>query len=626
MPSTIDLFIFAIGLHTITQSIRAVSTQTKKAEEEDKRNKKPWPSLYFLLGLIGFCFICGVIILATKNQLVDDNVVAASNQFSNGAQLSRVLANMIGLLGLVHLSINAGKLLIRSTTKSKRLDSVKSDPEDQHGRVHEIVWCSDLGTFIICLSAAIFAYCLIAPKAPPLGFVYDTGLYHLPFVNHIGILGLSDGLASLDMRYGFLNINLLGQVPFQAPLIHDQKISASINILYFCAFLYFACDTLKRRYKTKAAIGLDPTIFILICAGSWGAGLTESTLQYSLASYNADFAIAILGLVVIYFMTHYGDFRENSWQVILLIFFAPVIKSSGITICIMALLAAIAFGCLRLYQKGKINNMQFVGIAQKLPNLNKAHIGYAFISIITVYSLCALFNQTTSGYPLYPSNLLGNGENFGISPEVLTTYRNTWILDWARSPNIHDSHHGTSSNWFVSFISTQRGLFTLGLWLGPLLLAVAVLAVLNKKHLTKSDTINSLVSNAVGLCGTSVLILIAMPPERRFYMWLAPACIYVTYLTFQALPRFKYASTIFICLAVSPSLIWQLKDLKNSALLYGKSASIGYLTSIQQKPGISYWSDRFWKNGKINTPTNNDQCWTSLPPCTNHQISRSQSK
>lgn len=626
MHSTIELSIFAIGLYSITQSIRAASTQTKKPAEEKNKSQKPWPSLYFLLGLIGFCFICGMIMLATKNQLVDNNTIAVSNQFSNGAQLSRVLASTIGLLGLVNLSVNAAKLLIRSTTKGKKLDSGKSEPEGQHGRLHKIVWGTDLGTFILCLTIAIFTYCLIAPKAPPLGFVYDTGLYHLPFVNHIGILGLSDGLASLDMRYGFLNINLLGQVPFQAPLIHAQKISASINILYFCAFLYFACDALKYGYKTKAAKGLDPALFIIICAGSWGAGLTESTLQYNLASYNADFAIGILGLVAIYFMTHYEDFRENSWQLILLIFFAPVIKSSGITICIMALVAVIAFGCLRLYQNGKINYMQFVRIAQKLSNLNKGHIGYVFISIITIYSLCLLFNQTTSGYPLYPSNLLGNGENFGISPEALTTYRNTWILDWARSPSIHEGHHGTSSNWFVSFISTQRGLFTLGLWLGPLLLAVAVLALLNKRHLAKSDTINSLASNVAGLCGTSILILIAMPPERRFYMWLAPACIYVTYLTSQALPRFKYASAIFICLAVSPSLIWQLKDLKNSALLYAKSASIGYSTPIQQKPGISYWSDRFWKNGKINTPTNNNQCWTSQPPCTNHQISRSQSK
>lgn len=626
MPSTIELFIFAIGLHSITQLIRSVSTHTKWPEGEKNKTSTPWPSLYFLLGLIGFCFACGVIILMTKNQPINANAIGISNQFSQGALLTRALASLIGLLGLVHLSINAGKLLIMTTTKSKKLEGEKSKLKNQDVRLREILWGSNLATFMSCLSVAILAYSLIAPKAPPLGFVYDTGLYHLPFINHIGKLGLSDGLASLDMRYGFLNINLLGQVPFQAPLIDAQKVSPSINILYLCAFLYFACDAIKHGYTAKDTKGFGVIIFMLIGAGSWGTGLTESTLQYNLASYNADFAITILGLVTVYFMTHHEDFKGNYWQVILLVFAAPVIKSSGIAICFMALVAAMVYGCLRLHQNGAMGKIQYIGMVRKWLDLNKARIGYAFISIITVYSLCALFNQTSSGYPLYPSNFLGNGEDFGISPEVLTTYRNTWILDWARSPNLHDHYNGTNSNWFIDFVATQRGLLTLGLWLGPLTLAISALALLNKKQLAESDVIISLTSNIAGLCATSAVILIAMPPERRFYMWLAPACIYVTYLTFQALPRLKYASTLFICLAVSPSLIWQLKDFKNSALLYGRSASTTYSTPTQLKQGISYWSDHFWKNRKINAPINSDQCWTSLPPCTNHQINRSPSK
>jgi hypothetical protein len=351
-------------------------------------------------------------------------------------------------------------------------------------------------------------------------------------------------------------------------------------------------------------------------------GVSEFTLQYNLASYNADFIICILGLLVIYFITHIDDFVVNRLEVIILICCAPIIKASGITISFMAMVSLL-FYALSTLNHARSRGLQTYTALRACVLTDKKRIYFALIMLAVAYSTCLSINWISSGYPFYPATLLGNGEKYGITVGILSEYKAHAILGWARSPGINYNLGTVGNNWVVEFISSWRGQLSLALWLGPLMIAAIALLRLQIRSQIFEGLFHSLSSVLIGTTATVTLILVAMPPERRFYMWLTPACIYLAYLTIREFPNQKRKIGLMFCLILAPSIAWQLKDMKNSALLYGKTKRSSYITQTKENTGHSYWSNVFWNDHYISSPKLNDQCWTALPPCSYAQITMS---
>lgn len=625
MPPTLDLFLFAVGLHSITEAIRKapILSRARNCKTQDEASY-PWPSLYFLIGLTSFCIICSAVILASRNELLDPKNIINPDSFSKGASTCRAIVNFINVIGLLAL----GSAFAQSLCK---LNNTKIQSENlftlQKGRWPTLNFeNSDQIRFLSCISASIVVYILVSPKTPPLGFVYDTGLYHLPFVNHIGLLGLSDGLASLDMRYGFFNANLIGQIPFQLPFIRLEQISPSLNILYLCALFYFLCDVFNSKITpfgsaSKRSRILAALVFVIISMCSFSMGVSEFTLQYNLASFNADFPICIVGLITIYMITNLQAFKANAIPVVLIIFYSPLIKASGITICLVALTGLTTYILLARKNTAMKYLDQNMTEVKVWILLNRLELSIVLTMLIIAYTTCISFNKISSGYPFYPSTFLGNGEKYGITQSFLEDYRTNTILEWARaaspgsynnSPLIH--------NWFVDYASNHRGFLTLFLWLGPLAPTAAILLYLYPVKSKDSNAFDTIASVLAGLATTIMLILIAMPPERRFYMWLAPASIYLGYLASRQFPYLNKACSIVLCFSLAPALAWQLKDLKNAFLLYHNIPRSSYHSATKKSPESSFWSHYFWHNNYIGSPKVSDQCWTSLPPCSNEQI------
>ena len=100
---------------------------------------------------------------------------------------------------------------------------------------------------LLILLGSLFVSCLIyaalAPKDINTGIAYDTGLYHLPFVNQISTFGIEKGLASLQWNYGFYSLQFFGQSVFQKLYQDPNFLSPSLNIVFFALYMsYFVSN------------------------------------------------------------------------------------------------------------------------------------------------------------------------------------------------------------------------------------------------------------------------------------------------------------------------------------------------------------------------------------------------
>lgn len=498
---------------------------------------------------------------------------------------------------------------------------------------------------VCCIAFACILYYVCGSKTPPDRFVYDTGLYHLPFVNHIGKFGMQEGLASLDMRYGFYNLNLYGQIALQAAHVDKYTISPSLNILIIaCLFYFFSLhivDQFKRKNIPKSSQdkGLNHILMYgIICISFTIPWLTESTISYSLASFNADIFIYAGSIMTYYYCANWERYQDCKTKIIFLIFCMPIIKVSGALFSIMMLI------CLSIksldFTRGtrlKIKSSWIKPVSLVKYVLSKSRnyrSSLLLLSIAICYLAVVSTNLLTTGYMFYPSNIFGQILSQGLSQAKMLTYSKETILNWARFPG-GNYYLGGEKSWLQAFIVSDRGQGIVLFWIVPsiasLILAIvkAKVNTLSIKNIPVNDSVskqsysNRLFVLAASMTFTIAIAILYLPPDRRFYLWITPISVYIFYLVIVPFTstnsKFYWLYGVLLAAVGLPGLVWQLKDLKNDSVKVFVKYRKPYIPAVRRKLMISKWGYKNnWKDA-ISQPIVNNQCWTTKPPCSHEQ-------
>ena len=201
------LNLFILGIKNISKLIFLKFRLLPINDEEQKDETNYAVSL--LLGIFFFCIFSNLILLIPSLIFLISNSLTDINYYvylaSNILKVSVIIISLIGLKDLIKIN--------KIFKNRKKIISLEYDKN------------IFIGLFISSL-----IYLIFSPKSIASGIVYDTGLYHLPFINHLSKFTIEPGLANLHFRYGFYGLSFFGQVPFQMFTNNTNYLSPSLNI------------------------------------------------------------------------------------------------------------------------------------------------------------------------------------------------------------------------------------------------------------------------------------------------------------------------------------------------------------------------------------------------------------
>jgi hypothetical protein len=257
----------------------------------------------------------------------------------------------------------------------------------------------------------------------------DSGIYHLNAIRWIQESGCPPGIANVHTRLGF-NCSLFVVVALLNGVLHAAQVSNGIVIMACTIYLYGLLCEINFNFRHRA---------FLFLAAAFG-GLVLPALSVFASSPSPDVsqsALAIFTLVAgsQYFLLEKGE-AELSNSILVLILVASLhvkFKASGI---VLAVGMAVCVGLTLAYQSKK-RYARFKALA----------FGAALFPLLVIPWV--IRGYITSGYPLFPSLLLGAPVDWRV-PEILANDEAAWVYSWARNPG---------SDWRIVLADTQ--------WFGP---------------------------------------------------------------------------------------------------------------------------------------------------------------
>lgn len=313
----------------------------------------------------------------------------------------------------------------------------------------------------------------------PRSFTYDTGLYHIPLINHLNQIGLEWNLGWLHSRYGFFNLLLYGQSAISR--LAGTVALPSLNSLILVGTLLFLAENVSKSSRSLIAS------FMAV-----GALLIPSESTEGFHSFNADFSLGCIFLVccILISETHTSD-RNLPLITTGLSTFLPLIKLSGLFLLPFILVGYLKrWDCQRLIQDTK-----------KLAPL---------IALMTLTTLG--FGYITTGYLSYPVAQTGPLRAESIKKEDVIKEAKFSTTAWARFAYSNQlgaiKADATIGDWFPKWSQSQNGKRVLSYTAVNLACAFIGWAI------AKENTWTHLLSaNAIFWC----FIIAAMPPDPRFY-------------------------------------------------------------------------------------------------------------
>lgn len=496
---------------------------------------------------------------------------------------------------------------------------------------------------LLILLGSLFVSCLIyaalAPKDINTGIAYDTGLYHLPYVNHINKFGIEKGLASLQWNYGFYSLQFFGQSVFQKLYKDPNFLSPSLNIVFFALYMSYFVSNFLNVPKDYFSNKNEPKyiysdsffkIFTIIYFFS-SILLTSEGLLISLSSYTQNLGIFCCGSIICFIFLSSTLIKLTKFEsicIVLLSFYAPLFKGSGIIVGFLALLIFIFHTLYSrnqklIYELIKTNNFLF----------NRGYLIFTFL-IIFSYLIAFSTNTITAGYPIYPSPLIGPFGEHSID-RINVIHAKELIINLARiGPKYLEfddflNNAGKFSFWFPWFLKTRNGAYFIVSTITPTLISIFV-CLFHPKENFYNKNINLLTFSA-SLFLIELLCLIFLVPELRYYPWFAPVSMFLLFystiylVSFRKEKLLKMGLSIYSFFLVSYLvLIWPL-SMANSTILknipssfFRKPLLTKVETELYEIP-ITKWQpkkSKFEQKKIIRVPLNSDQCWGSETPCT----------
>lgn len=623
-----NLFIFLILLNLFIFGIKKVSIsfllgfKILPFNRNDKSNIKN-NAISVLIGIFLFCTICNsILLLPSFIFFISNSSVNIYQYVVTINNLLKLLVIIVSLIGLKDF-FNITKIFINSNNKV-------INEYDKY--------------LLVSLFISSLLYLLVSPKAISSGIHYDTGLYHLPFINHLSKYSIEPGLVNLHFRYGFYGLSFFGQVPFQILSKDSNFLSPSLNIGYFAIYLSYFLPYLKdirlihiKKLINKKIIFLEKIEPISILYFCLSIIFFTGGIFKSLSSYSLDLPLFICGSIGFHLL-FLSFFDKNKYvyfvPIFWLTFFSPIIKLSGVTILLFfcsLLFFNFARSLIFEYKKNKLSNI-FKLIFKTLNkffvfiyNLRSV-VNYRLSLTLIIISILVfvLTNLVITGYPLFPFELPGSFHNYSIDLEILQNLK-IGHLNWHRFQNSTDN----SKDWYFAYLSSRNGLINILFWFIPCTLSLLITTFINKFYSHKKFRIN--INNL--LFSITLVIIISffkLIPVVNYYPWIPSCMIFLTLILVNRLLIIKNIKINFPKLTFSILLIFIIL---NSFFSYSNSLIIKKIPSsiikepilkmpkyetfdLVPKNWVSFGDIKSSNPDVISIPIDGDQCWGIIPPCT----------
>lgn len=459
-----------------------------------------------------------------------------------------------------------------------------------------------LSLTILSMVTAIY---LVAVQV--VGMNYDTGLYHLPSVLHFLHYGPEIGVANLHVRYSFYNVQLFGQVPWQNLSPGERIMSPSLNLIFLSAFLLTCGHEIIHRasnsHKSQHSI-FGPILFLIV-----GLGLGIFSPD-SLISYDADLALSLSTLALLHVFI-FSEQRLPLTQAWILAPLLVLLKLSGI----LSLLAIVLLQAIRLVIEAMTPGSTRLWTTLRRSWQQTGSKALILLSIAGSYLTMVITNVITSGYLLFPEVRTGPLTAHAVPPEAVQMMKNKWVTDYARfndnPASIPDRIDGVISltDWLPAFLRSDRGQLLL-FWLVSALLLTLLCTALWILSRRRKD-IGRLAALSLTLVVLSLLTLLVLPPNPRFFPWVGALLAFAWGEMFMLFPIVGLMAITVLMAAIGFRL--------QRPFLVGLGNEP--FTTWTLPPGqISAWKSRqpIDKQGAtpfVRSPINDDQCWAIEPPC-----------
>jgi len=358
----------------------------------------------------------------------------------------------------------------------------------------------------------------------PRSFTYDTGLYHLPVINHFKEIGLEWNLGWLHSRYAFFNLLLYGQAAIAR--LAGTIALPSLNGVVLTGLLLVLINEVRCDFRSLPS-----------CMVATGALLLPSESTEGFHSYNADFSLGCIFLACCLLVIGRAANKRSAYYALGIAAFAPAIKMSGIL-----LLPIIIYACTEKW--GRINTIK---LARKIAPL---------IAIISI--AIGSFGYITSGYFSYPIAGSGPLRDQAISKEETIKESKNSTIAWARfaySGQLEKlKPDATPMEWLPKWSRSLNGKRMLSYT------SLSLLVTIGSFRLKRLRDWRPVLAGTTILWITSILLL---PPDPRFYF--GPILITL------------YSASIWL---IRPDVFGILRPRQASAAIITSMILIVILTSI----------------------------------------------
>ena len=621
--SLIILVLFTIGIESISTGLWYRYNLTNNTLE----NRISLEPIVTIFGILFYCSLSNLILLLPalfKTFNLPNRFVYNSFLFLNNSLPCLVFFFVIVALVKIFLAIS-NKYLNKNNEINKGKYTLKMK-------------------FYTGLAISSLAYLFLAPKGINEALDYDTGLYHLPFINHISEFFIEPGLASLHERYGFYVLQFFGQATLQSLAPGPDFMFPSLNISFFGIFIWFLLAEFSNIKVNPENKGIKYSKYLILASGISLIFFSSNNFLVLLGNYNPHLLLSILGVIATYTLVSSSllGIRANSIQLIYLIsFLAPAVKLTGVLISVFSLTSLILFRFKSIYSKGfyfgKIKILDlFNSIRLLIPNKSSEYEIRSIINIliIVIYLIAFSTNLVTSGYFLFPDHNTGPIGQFAADKDFVISIKSS-ALAWARfQHNMSDFKlNPTFLEWFTQFTASLNFKYIISFWFAPTLASIFITGY--KNYLFNKSSLNveiSLFEISLILLIVELTSLIFLLPEGRYYPWISSSSIYlftisVYDLSYKIFPRIagKLKYIFLILVVIYLSLIWPMSK-TNSLFVSNINRSFlssPIISSPRYKTIKAYsekwipFSNKINNSITLNVPLGSeDRCWGISPPCT----------
>ncbi len=615
----LNLFVLGINKISILSFLKFKILPFNSRNKEDLSNF----TIAILLGLFLFCILSNLILLIPSLIFLLSGKISDINHYVNFSTNSlKIIVIFISLIGLNDF------VKINQIFKNKK---------------NKLIFKYTQNLFISLFISSLI-YLIFAPKSILSGVHYDTGLYHLPFINHISRFAIEPGLGNLHFRYGHYGISFFGQVPFQMLYKNTNYLSPSLNIGFLAIYISYFIPYIKDFRISFFSKMIDNKIIFIENINSISALyfclsiiLFTGGIFKSLASYSLDLPLFICASVGFH-LTLLSFFKNYNYKyfvpIFWLAFFSPIIKLTGITITLFFIFLLffkyLSFLILDYKKYGlknifKSNNKKLIAFTNDLNDI-KSYINYKlsiFIIIITLL-VFILTNYVITGYALYPSDVLGPLHSYSIDPDFVKRL-SSGIVNWHRFQNTTES----SKSWFLIYLSSRNGFINILLWLIPCISSLTMASFIRKYHRNQQFKFNI---NNLLFSSTLVMLIcfFTLIPLVNYYPWTPHYIVFLMLILINRIIIIKKIKINFLKMTFLSLLLFVIL---NSIFSYSNSLIIKNIPSsifkepvlkipdhekfdIITKKWVSFEKPGSSKHLTISVPLNGDQCWGIEPPCT----------